>query len=407
VSVPTDGARVSVPADGPRVSVPADLRLPDYDGACLRAVLPAVLDAVGAPTTSAGRTSAEDRALLGLPEAPRVCVVLVDGLGAQMLAERGGHAPFLRSALPDALTLTSGYPSTTATSLTMLGTGETPGATGMLGYTVRNPEDGALVNLISWEDSPVPPRQWQSVPTLAEQIGGAPDAPAIVSVGPARFVGSGLTEAALRGPRFVAAASLADRVDVAAGLLRSRDADVVYLYWGDVDKVGHQFGWGSWQWGEEVESADAELARLARVLPAGTLLLVTADHGMVDLAPGSRVDVATTPELAAGVEILAGEPRAVHVHCEPGAAPAVAGRWRDHLGDSAWVLLREEAEAVGVFGALADHHRTKVGDVVVAARGGRAIVDSRTQTPESIGLVGVHGSLTPAEVLVPLVRMVL
>ncbi|MEE6274359.1 nucleotide pyrophosphatase/phosphodiesterase family protein [Georgenia sp. MJ206] len=392
---------------GAGARTPADLRLPDYGGACLRAVLPAALDALGAETTSGGRTSAQDRELLGLPRARKVCVVLVDGLGAQMLAERGGHAPFLRSHLPDSLTLTSGYPSTTATSLTMLGTGETPGATGMLGYTVRNPADGALLNLITWEDAGLHPREWQRVPTLVERLGAPPAGPDIVSVGPARFVGSGLTEAALRGPRFVAAGSLADRVDATVRLLRKPSAaDAVYLYWGDVDKVGHHHGWGSWQWGEEVEAADAELARLARELPRGTLLLITADHGMVDLVDDSRVDVATTPELARGVDLVAGEPRAVHVHCEPGQAEAVAARWRDVLGESAWVLLREEAEAVGLFGALLEKNRTVVGDVVVAARGRRAIVDSRTQTPGSIALVGVHGSLTPAELLVPLVRVV-
>ncbi|WP_127571995.1 alkaline phosphatase family protein [Georgenia faecalis] len=386
------------------MTVPDGLTLPDYAGACLRAVLPAALDAVGAPTTSAGRTSAQDRELLGLPRARRVCIVLVDGLGAQMLAERGGHAPFLRSQLPDALTLTSGYPSTTATSLTMLGTGEVPGTTGMLGYTVRNPADGALLNLISWEETAVHPREWQQVPTLAERLGG--QGPSIVSVGPARFVGSGLTEAALRGPRFLAAGSLAARVDVTTALLRSGDADVVYLYWGDVDKMGHQHGWGSRQWGDEVEAMDAELARLARELPRGTLLLVTADHGMVDLGPDSRIDVAETPGLAQDVEVVAGEPRAVHVHTRPGTAAAVAERWRDVLGDTAWVLLREEAEAAGLFGDVAERHRSVLGDIVVAARERRAVVDSRTQTAESIALVGVHGSLTPAEVLVPLVRTV-
>ena len=384
---------------------PPDLRLPDYDGGSLRAVLPAALDAIGAPTATAGRDSASDRAALGLPEARKVCLVLVDGLGAHMLAERGGHAPFLRSHLPEALTLTCGYPSTTAASLTMFGTGACPGQTGMLGYTVRNDADGSLLNLVSWEEATISPREWQPQPTLVERLGVESWGQRVASVGPARFVGSGLTEAALRGPRFVAADSLADRVDAASSLLRDRGTDLVYLYWGDVDKMGHHHGWGSWQWGEAVELLDAEIARLRRQLPAGTLLLVTADHGMVDLRPDSRIDVATTPELDRDVVLIAGEPRAVHVHTEPGTAPAVAERWRDVLEDTAWVLLREEAEEIGLFGPLSDRHRATVGDVVVATRGLRAVVDSRTQTPSSIALIGVHGSLTPAELEIPLVRV--
>jgi len=386
--------------------LPPDLRLPDYGDRSLRAVLPAALDAVGAPTTSAGRSSAEDRAALGLPRAPKVCVVLIDGLGAHMLAQRGGHAPFLRSQLADGLTLTSGYPSTTAASLTMFGTGSFPGQTGMLGYTVRNDADGSLLNLVSWEEATTAPREWQPQPTLVEQLGVESWGRRVTSVGPARFVGSGLTEAALRGPRFVSADSLAERVDATSSLLRSRDTDLVYLYWGDVDKMGHHHGWGSWQWGEAVELVDAELSRLARLLPTGTLLLITADHGMVDLVADSRIDVATTPELDRDVALIAGEPRAVHVHTRPGTAADVAARWRDVLGDTAWVLLREEVEQIGLFGPLSDRHRTTVGDVVVATRGLRAVVDSRTQTPSSIALVGVHGSLTPAELEIPLLRMV-
>src|SRR5690606_1346937 len=213
------------------IEPPPDLRLPDYRGACLRAVLPAALDAIGAPTTSGGRSSADDRRTLGLPQASKVCVVLIDGLGAHMLAERGGHAPFLRSHLADALTLTSGYPSTTAASLTMFGTGCFPGQTGMLGSTVPNYAAAPLLDLIS--------REWQPQPTLVEQLGTDSWGRRVASVGPARFVGSGLTEAALRGPRFVAADSLADRVDATQELLRSPHTDLVYLYWGDVDKMGH------------------------------------------------------------------------------------------------------------------------------------------------------------------------
>ncbi|MEE6281160.1 alkaline phosphatase family protein [Georgenia sp. MJ170] len=386
--------------------LPADFRLPDYDGASLRAVMPAALDAVGAPTTSHGRSSAADRELLGLPRARKACVVLIDGLGAQLLAQRGGHAPFLRGLRPDSLTLTSGYPSTTAASLTMFGTGCVPGQTGMLGYSVRNPADGRLLNLVSWEDATVAPRDWQPADTLVEQLGVESWGRRVTSVGPSRFIGSGLTEAALRGPRFVAGDSLADRVDATCELLRGADTDLVYLYWGDVDKVGHQQGWGSSAWGEAVELVDAELSRLASRLPRGTLLLVTADHGMIDLAADSRVDVAEVPELARDVTLVAGEPRASHVHTLPGRAEAVAARWRDVLEDSAWVLLREEAEAFGLFGPLSERHRATVGDVVVAARGSRAVVDSRTQTAASIALVGVHGSLTPQELEIPLLRLV-
>lgn len=381
----------------------AGLRWPRTGAGSIRAVLSAAIGAVGAHVSSAGRTSEHDRAELGVPTARTACVVMVDGLGSRQLAERGGHAPFLRGRLADARHVTSGFPSTTATSLTMLGTGEHAGRTGMLGYTVRDPGTGGLLNLLSWQQSRLQPRQWQSVPTLAEQCAALPDAPWLVSVGPRRFASSGLTEAALRGPRYLPAESLADRVDASLRALRRPGTGVVYLYCGDVDATGHRHGWRSWQWGDVLGEVDHEIGRLARSLPRDSVMIVTADHGMVDVPEAPRLDVAQTPELRAGVDLVAGEPRAMHLHT--GSPEAVAGRWRDVLGDRAWVATREQVERSGVLGDVEARHRPVVGDVVVAMTGREVVVDSRVHSPEAIALVGVHGSLTEDELTVPVVSV--
>lgn len=382
---------------------PAGLDVPDYEGHCLRAVLPAILDAVGKATVSAGHGSRRDRELIGLPTAPRACLVMLDGLGAELLADRGGHAPFLRTAWQEKATLCSGFPSTTASSLTMLGTGEPPGATGMLGYTVRNPQDGSLLNLISWQDATIEPERWQERPTLVEQLA---EPERVLSIGLARFANSGLTRAALRGPRFTGAETIAERVDVAVDALQNSATDLVYLYWGDIDTVGHHHGWQSWQWAEAMSAADAELERLARSLPADTLLVITADHGMVDIPADTRIDVANDMELARDVELVAGEPRASHVHTREGQQEEVRARWQDRLEERAWVLRRSEAISTGLFGQMTPGKAEVVGDLVVIARDELAVLDSRSQTPASMRLVGMHGSLTSAEMRLPLLRMV-
>ena len=397
---------MTVPAAGTDVVVPgfreAGFLAPRYDGASLAWVLPALADALGATLDDDGR-SGRARAALGLPRVDRACLVLVDGLGHHNLTERAGHAPFLRSLLPQGRRLVTGFPSTTAASMGLLGTGAAPGRTGMVGYSVRHPGTGALANLVSWTDVG-PAREWQREPTLLEQVqaAGVP----VTSVGPARFAGSGLTEAVLRGGGYRPAESLADRVDVAVEELMG--PALVYLYWGDVDKVGHHEGVGSWQWGDALGSLDRELARLARMLPPRTLLVVTADHGMIDVDPARRWDVATTPALAEGVELVAGEPRALHVHTRssaPDAVAAAAARWRATLGRAAVVATREEAVAAGWFGAVADHVLPAIGDLVVAATGRSTVVDSRTQSAASLELVGVHGSFTPQEMVVPLLTL--
>ncbi|WP_421741248.1 alkaline phosphatase family protein [Cellulomonas sp.] len=374
----------------------ADLVAPASLFPCLGRVLPAVAGAIGVLDVPDADLSQKT---LGLPDASRVCVVLVDGLGYANLAERAGHAPFLRRRLADSSPLTSTFPSTTATAMGTFGVALPPGRTGMLGYTVRDPATGELGNLVSWTGLP-PAREWQRETTVFERLVAA--GTSVTSIGPVRFSGSGLTEAALRGPTYKAAESLAARVDATLDALRR--PGVAYLYWGDVDKAGHRHGWGSWQWGDALAELDAELGRLARSLPRDTVLVITADHGMVDVDRTLRWDAATHPVLGDGVALVAGEPRALHLHLEPGVdASMVADRWRDVLGDSAVVATRTEAADDDWFGDISAHVLPVIGDVVVAMAGRATVVDSRTQTPGSLDIIGVHGSLTRLEMLVPCV----
>ena len=371
----------------------AGLLSPAHDGADLGDVLPAVAAGLGATWPEAVRS----RDALGLGVRERVVVVLVDGLGHLNLTERAGHAPFLRSLVGGTTPLRTTFPSTTASAMGTFGTGASVGTTGMLGYTVRVPSTGELGNLVSWTGMP-PAEQWQREPTVFERLGA--QGVATTSIGPGRFAGSGLTVAALRGARYRAAEQLAGRVDATLDALRS--PGLVHLYWGDVDKVGHHHGWGSWQWGDALAELDAELGRLARGLPRGTTLVITADHGMVDVDRAQRWDVAHDERLAAGVALVTGEPRASQLHVAPGVDPvAVAARWQDVLGASAVVVTADEAVGAGWFGAVAPGVEPVLGDVVVAMAGRATVVDSATQSPGSLDLVGVHGSLTPHELLVP------
>ncbi|MCV2396350.1 alkaline phosphatase family protein [Actinotalea sp. M2MS4P-6] len=379
----------------------ADLGLvePDHGGESLGEVLPAAAGSLGLELPGWGAATVEARDRFGLPEASRVCVVLVDGLGLLQLRERAGHAAFLRSRLGATRELVCGYPSTTAASMGLLGTGRAAGRTGLAGYTVRNPRTGGLANLVSWEGADEP-EQWQREPSLTRLIADA--GVRVTSVGPAEFRGSGLTRAALNGGTYLVAGGWEDRVD--ATLRALRDPGLVYLYWGEVDKAGHAYGWTSTQWGDALSELDRGLGRLARAMPADTLLLITADHGQMEVARDGLVDVATVPELARDVALVAGEPRAAYVHLLDGVdVDEVGARWRATLEGRALVLSRQEAIDAGWFGAVAAHVVPVIGDLVVAALGSGGVADSRTQTPHSMQLRGMHGSLTPGEMSVPLV----
>lgn len=387
--------------------LPDGLVAPSYDTASLAAVLPAAAGALRHDlTTATGLTAAGCRAALDLPDADRVVVVLVDGLGLRNLAERGGHAPFLRSLLRErderAATLTSSFPSTTAAGLSILGTGTAPGRTGMLGYTQRDLATGRLASLVQWRDLG-DPADVQREPTVFETLVAA--GVQVTAPGPRKFAGSGMSQAALRGPTYVAAETFEQRVDATAAALRQPGAPqrLVYLYQGDVDKTGHGFGWDSWQWGDALEATDRELRRLLTSVPRGTLVVVTADHGQIKADLTTQWDVATDPELRPGVAMVGGEPRALHVYTANDADPDdVVRRWSGRLGEHALVVSRERAVANGWFGPVAEHVLPAIGDVVVAMTGAATVVDSRVHSANARALPGVHGSLTPHEMLVPL-----
>lgn len=357
-------------------------------------LLPAVATSLAVP----GLAKGGDRPLR---PARRTVVVLVDGLGAQLLARRGGHAPFLRRLMQDpesAMTIDCGFPSTTATSMGTFGTGQLAGGHGLVGYEAYDPDTDTVFNELSWEDGP-PPHRWQPSPTVFE---AAQDAGvAVTRIGPGFFDGSGLTEAALRGGRFVAAKNLAARVDATVTAVRAQPRSLVYLYWGEIDKIGHVHGCDSLEWVAELEEVDAQLSRLASLLPADTSLHITADHGMVDVPLDARPDIATDPDLDTGVRHVSGEPRCVQLHVRPGALDDVLTTWRTRLGDDALVTTADEAIAAGWFGQVSDTVRPRIGDVIAAMTGPLAVVDSRRHRPELRALLGVHGSITADEVAIP------
>jgi hypothetical protein len=336
-----------------------------------------------------------------LPPARRAVVVLVDGLGLELLRGRSGHAPFLRSLLAGSPSLTSGFPSTTATSMGTFGTGLPPGAHGLVGYEVLVPGEDRLLNELSWENGP-DPFVWQPSETVFQRAEA--EGVTVTRIGPHYFDGSGLTNAALRGGAFRAARGLEAAVDATLAAVRAESRSLVYLYWGDLDKVGHVHGCRSWQWGDELEQIDAQLARLSEALPTDTSLTITADHGMVDAPHALRIDLAHDEELAAGIRHVAGEFRGLQLHCEDGAAADVMQTWSDRVGERAWIRSRDEAIDQGWFGPVTQRVRPRIGEIIVAMRENFAIVDSRSARPQLLSLLGLHGSLTPDELAIPMLH---
>lgn len=344
---------------------------------------------------------------LGLPAASRICILMIDGLGKSLLKSRGGHAPFLRKLMDNSQTLQAPFPSTTAASLASLGTGLAPGQHGIVGYDTVDPERRRVVNQLGGWPKDLDPLTWQPHETVFERASAQGVHTATVSM--SQFKESALTKAALRGTHFTEANGPHARVRAAAEILAAKPRSLVYCYWNELDKAGHRYGKDSLEWGHALEEIDSLVRTLASRVPAGTLLLLTADHGMVDVPESWRIDYSEYPELIAGVELTAGEPRAAQLHFAVETGPeqrvAVADAWRERFGTKAWILTRDEAIDHGLFGEVADSVRGRIGDLLILAAEDVAFLDGRRVNPAAFSMVGQHGSLTRAEREIPLLTL--
>jgi len=369
-----------------------------------------MLPAVQLPSARARRVSLADvlpnclsalgsrRGSLNLPAVSHAIVLLADGLGLSALEARAGHARTFASRLGTDAAISSVFPTTTAAALATLATGELAGQHGLVGYSVLDAANDRVVNqLTGWDDDAMT-ADWQRVPTLFQKADSA--GVTSVAIGPARYAESGFTRAVLRGADYRAGASIADRLARAHEALAGPPA-LIYIYVPELDTASHAHGLESPNWVNALEELDAAVGRFAPRLGPRHGLLVTADHGVIDVPHSAQIVVA--PELLEGVRHVAGEPRCLQLHLEPGeSADEHAERWRASEGSRAWIATRAEAVAAGWFGEVAPEVLPRIGDLLVAARTRVAYYAD----PDDRGrkMIGQHGSLSPDELTIPLLR---
>jgi hypothetical protein len=331
------------------------------------------------------------------------CVLLIDGLGAELLDSYAADAPVMAGMR--GRTLQAGFPATTVAGIAAVGTGCRSGEHGLVGYSFRLPDVG-VVNPLRWRPHPwgddlrqaAPPERVQPMATVFERAASMGVAVSVVSG--AEFAESGFTRAVLRGARYVGVQALGD--------LAARVQEAIpgggfcYGYHSELDLVGHLYGPGSAPWRMQLRQVDRLVESIVDGLPPGGLLAVVADHGMVSVEAEDVVDIDDCDALSVGVEDIGGEARARHIYVAEGAADDVLATWSEVVGPRAWVVSRDEAIAAGWFGErISDDARLRIGDVIAAARGSAVLV-RRTVEPLESSLIGQHGSLTTAEQSVPL-----
>ncbi|MGK9221988.1 MULTISPECIES: alkaline phosphatase family protein [unclassified Microbacterium] len=337
-----------------------------------------------------------------LPAATSAVIVVVDGLGSIQLRAHAGHARRLAGAMAKKDVARSVFPSTTAAALTSTLTGAWPGEHGLVGYRVLDPAQGVLANQLNgYERDGLDPVTWQRATTVFERAHA--DGRAAFAVGLAEFAGSGFTASVLRGARYIAEDGVRARLATAYGLASAHPGSVVYCYLPEVDKAGHRHGVASDAWVAALEDVDAAFAV---PVPAGVGVVVTADHGMIDVPRHRHILLRDGDPRLDGVALVGGEPRLLHLYLEDDArADEVADVWRRAAEGTADIATRAEAIASGLFGDVHPDVEARIGDVLVAARGTWAFYDDRLDDKRPQDMVGQHGSTTPEEMTVPLIRL--
>ena len=344
--------------------------------------------------------------LASAPQEGRDLVVLLDGVGADLLTEHRALTPTLRRLEGSVERIRTVTPSTTASAMVSLHTGLAPLEHGVLGYLGFDPAGRRAVSQLTGAPG-LDPHAWMPLATPVEA--GARRA---VQVAPAKHARSHLSGVAYRGWEFLAQGR-GDRVEaVRTALHRGGPDALVHLHVDDVDHAGHAHGIDSETWRTALAEVDALIGALLRRVPRGTRVHLTADHGMVDTSAAHTVDLAEEPAILSLVEEVTGEARALALHAVPGdgAAEELAERMRVLMGERALVLTRDQVLASGLLGpaatAIPEHVRGRIADVLVLARG-RWGVDDFSRRPETArSMIGVHGSLTSAEAVVPLLRTI-
>jgi len=344
---------------------------------------------------------------LGFAKAHTVVNVLVDGLGAHNLKAAGGHATFLNAALARSKPISCGFPSTTATSITSFATGLWAGEHSIVGYKTFDRALGREANLLTGWDAQQLPNEWQPHTTLAESAGAAGiDA---VFIGPAAYQGSGFTEATMRGARYLAGKSIADRIDVVLDLLAKRqDPRLVYLYIPELDQTAHSVGVESRAWLNLVEELDGQIKRLSAALGKGQALLLTADHGVVDVPLEAQIYLDELSVNWQDVVCVAGDPRVNYIYlADPLQGHAFEKQlqavFESAVPGAVAVFTKQAAIDAGLFGPrVSDSAMSRLPDVFALGVKKVALYQRSFAPAYSLKMVGQHGGLSQQELAIPL-----
>lgn len=331
----------------------------------------------------------------------RVCVVLVDGMGAEQVLARSGHAKYLSSAIARGETAFSAFPATTSTNIGSFATGVTAGEHGLIGHQVLDRKRNIRLNLLTGWTTETNPVVWQPNQNISELSFSLGIQTNVIAA--SEYQHTGYTKATMRQANFVAAESISDRFEKAREILSSPQESLSYLYIPELDKYGHRNGWQSPGWAALLEEVDSEVQRISKRLPKDSGLVVIADHGMVDTS--EEMHLVLDKYFDSALEWFGGDTRASYVYLnDPKAIDSTLERFTP-LSNSITAIRTTDLVEKRFFGDVTELALNRLPEIVLLAKGSHTLFHSEYSKKKSFEMIAHHGAPSAAEIRIPLVRI--
>lgn len=339
---------------------------------------------------------------LGLRQVQSALVVLVDGLGAEQIQQRAGHAPYLASLLNKSTISHCAFPATTSANIGSFATGLTPGQHGLVGHLVWDKTHNERMNLLVGWNERTDPLIWQPHQTIAEQATSKGVLAHVIAA--AEYQNTPYTTATMRGAKFNSAESWDARFKLGLEILRAKEKSLTYLYIPELDKYGHKNGWTSTGYATMLEDLDAHFRSFVSRLPKNVGVILTADHGMIETTKERQLVLDQPLDDSGHLEFYGGDTRVGFVYLDsPTSIPAVVEKLEPW--SYAFDMVETSAAiAAGWFGEIGEEARARLPELMLLAKSNYTLYHSRFFKPRSFEMISHHGSLSPAETRIPLVR---
>ena len=383
------------------------MHLPNYRDGSIVNLMQSILSGLDAPGAGGVHGHLADLEPEEVADARHVVLLVIDGLGQAQL--ESGPAPALRASLRG--TMTSVFPSTTASAVTTFLTGLAPAEHAVTGWFTWLRELDSIIAPLPFTtragtfdltERGVVPADIFVGPTVFERVRADCHA-----VQPADLVDSAYSRTHLRGAAPRGFKRLDGLVEAIVDIVRNApQRTYISAYWPVLDTLSHRFGASSARTRRHLATIDRYFERLRAALAgSGTLLVATADHGFVDIRPESRLDAGSVPGLAPMLSRpLCGEPRIAYCYVREDRRSEFPRRAGEGLAGAARVVESASMIEAGWFGLAEPHPRLaeRVGDYALVMQDGFAIRD-RIAGEKPFRHVGVHGGVSREEMRVPLV----